>query len=362
MGSERGLRVLCQHGVDGVTALGPGWEQLADATEAPVTASWSWLSTWARTHPSWRPLAISVQDDERSVAAALLAYRRWGPLVDLVAMGHGQSDYARFPALDTEAEGVLAEAMLRAIRGLGRALRLRLDGVPPGDPVVAQVVAALPGVDVRPAEGAPMVRFTSGVDPAQSGRREARVTVRRGRNRLRSDGRTAAIECTTDVERVAVLLPELEQIHRVRDRAVRGRSDMDDPEDRSFWYAICTQAAAEGRLELSTLRIDGELAAYVLAFQDGQAYRVWDPRIAPSFSRYNPGHLLRSEILSRVAAEGRFTVFDWMRGEERYKLATTSTVEPLERVVGWSPAILARWEPAARRLLGRPLPGAKANR
>ena len=47
--------------------------------------------------------------------------------------------------------------------------------------------------------------------------------------------------------------------------------------------------AARGELEVATLRLDGHLAAYVVALADPPAYRVFDGRFAPSGGRTPPG-------------------------------------------------------------------------
>lgn len=354
MGRGHGPIARQVHGPDALAVLAPVYDTLAGHGDAPVTARWAWLATWADTHPSWQPLAVVVEDGQRGiVGAALLMHRRRGPLVDIAALGHGQSDYARFPARDPEAGARLAEATAAAVRDLGVLRRLRLDGFPRADPVLDQLAARLPGTSVVAGEGAPVVRLAAGVDPASSGRREARTMARRGRNRLATDGHVPTLDVVTDPGRVAALMPELEQLHRARDHSVRGRSDIDDPEDHAFWRAICADAAGQGLLEVSTLRVDDELAAYVVAFLDGSTYRVWDPRISPAHARYNPGHVLRADVLARVAADGRFDALDWMRGEERYKLSTTSEVVALDRVLAWSPPLLAVLEPRLRQLWTR---------
>jgi CelD/BcsL family acetyltransferase involved in cellulose biosynthesis len=191
-----------------------------------------------------------------------------------------------------------------------------------------------------------------GYDPTTQLRPNARKLVRKGRNRLARHGRALRVDVATTPADVLQLLPEVERAHRERDRRRRGHSDLDRPEFRAFWHAIIAEAATRGLVEITTLRVDDQLGAHLVAFADGPAYRAWDLRISPGFDFYNLGHVIRDEVLLRIGASGRFQLFDWMRGVEDYKLHTATRVIPSETLVGWSATSLRRAEIAARRADG----------
>src|SRR5262249_59834162 len=58
--------------------------------------------------------------------------------------------------------------------------------------------------------------------------------------------------------------------------------------------------AVRGELEVATLRLDGQLAAYVVALTDGPTYRVFDGRFAPAWRRYSPGRRLEAAVVDHA--------------------------------------------------------------
>jgi hypothetical protein len=107
---------------------------------------------------------------------------------------------------------------------------------------------------------------------------------------------------------------------------------------------VILEHAARGQVELTTLRLRGELAAYVLCFLDGGAYRMWNCRLAPAWSRYGAGRIANDAALERALADAGATEFDWMRGAEPYKLGLSNHVEHALDLRAWS-------SPALRSLL-----------
>jgi CelD/BcsL family acetyltransferase involved in cellulose biosynthesis len=80
-------------------------------------------------------------------------------------------------------------------------------------------------------------------------------------------------------------------------------------------------------LELTTLTLDGDLAAYVLGIDDGPWYRVLDGRFDADYARYAPGRLLEAAVLQRVLAAGVSGV-DWMTGVAPESLIAATTLQP----------------------------------
>jgi CelD/BcsL family acetyltransferase involved in cellulose biosynthesis len=332
-------------GLDALLALGTTLEPLLAGS--PVTARWPWLSTWARTHRSWTPSAVLVRSTGGVRAAALLASRRRGGVRAIVALGNGQSDYARLPAADGAAPA-LAHAVARRCAAFRSPWRLDLTQLPGDDAVLAGLRGALPCSELTAADGSPVVRLLPGVDPVDNLERRGRARLNSGRNRLAREGLTATVRYVDDPDELRRSLPRVEQVHRARDRALRGASDLDDVEHRAFWYLVIDTLAQRGEIELALLEIDGTLAAYCLSLLDGPAYRVWDPRMVDAFARYSPGHLLRADLLRRAAADPGRSEFDWMRGLEPYKLETTHDVVPAERLRAWSGPSLRQVDAWAR--------------
>jgi hypothetical protein len=122
-------------------------------------------------------------------------------------------------------------------------------------------------------------------------------------------------------------------VHRDRDRAQGRQSDLDSDEGASFWRDVLEVHAARGEVELTTLRAQGSLVAYVLAFLDGDAYRVFDGRFSSEWARYSPGRSVEVSALGRAMADPRFSVLDWMNSVAPDKLVAANGVERTEHLV-----------------------------
>jgi Acetyltransferase (GNAT) domain len=321
---------------------------LLQRTGAPVTAQWWWMRIWAATHPTWQPLAVLVGGGTGGLtAAALLARRHRGPVVEVVALGGAQSDYPWLPAVTPRDAEELAMGVRRALGR--RPWRLRIDDLPEGDSSLSALLRILPVARVIPGAGAPVVDLTTGPAVADSLRHQARKSVRQGRNRLRTDGCSVQTLSTSDPAQVTALLPRLEAVHRARDRAARGATDLDAPDNRAFWHAVLSEAARRGALEITVMSVNGVIAGYMIALLDGGVYRSWDNRLVEEFGRYGIGHLVRDEVFRRISSDDRWTQFDWMIGTEPYKLTTANRVVPTQRMQAWSSPWLEHAEQLAKR-------------
>jgi CelD/BcsL family acetyltransferase involved in cellulose biosynthesis len=89
-------------------------------------------------------------------------------------------------------------------------------------------------------------------------------------------------------------------------------------------------------VELATLRVDGRLAAYVVALVDGSSYRVLDGRCDSRFAEFSPGRLLEAAALERALADERFTELDWMSGVSPEKLLTENASQARVRFIASS--------------------------
>lgn len=323
---------------------------------APCTARPEWLQEWEQAHSRWSAWAVLVRANTDVTGAALLASRWRGPWLEVVALGHGQSDYAELPAVDENSANLLATGLARALRSLPRPWRLRLEQLPADNLVLTRLAALLPTARLRPGDGCPVIDLHA--DPATTiglpGGRSARADrtgLRRARNKLTADAVVSELVRTRDPGEVMQLLPEVESLHRARDRQLRRNSDLDDAGALRFWRSVLTAAARRGELEVVMLRLDGRLAAQIVAFLDGAVYRAWEVRTDPAGLRYSAGHLLRAQLVDQLRDEGGWQEFDWMRGVEPYKLTSSTRIVATQSLYAWSSATARGAETAARRLL-----------
>ena len=332
----------------------PGLEELYRVAGCPVTARAQWQEIWVRTHPDWEPWVIALESADGSLsAAAPLSRKRQGPFVRVVGLGHGTSDDARLPVRSATLAPALAEAVSRGLDALGRPWSLLVEQLPADCPVADELTQLLSGARLRPGQGMPMVVVGPSRDPAHYLSRNARSAENKARNRLRREDHAVTERWVSTPEDVAAAVDAMSAVHRARDAQLGRMSDHEEAARASFYREVLVGHAASDALDLLLLDIDGELAAYVAAFRDGHALRVWDNRLAPGWATFSAGRLANHAAVRRVLADPNLEVLDWMRGEEPYKLSSATTVVATRELQAWS-SPLARAPYAAKEFL-RPL-------
>lgn len=341
------VRVLS--GSDVLARAGPELDELQAATGAPVTARRPWLATWARCHPEHEPLAVLVRSQAGLEAAALLARLKRRMFTEVLALGSGLSDQVRLPARDAAASQRLASAVLEQLRAVGGAWHLRIRHLPAGDPVACAMAAELGGCELGPGDTSPTLRFGSQRNLRSHVSKNHHQQVRRMLNRMRGEGLAPELAYLRAPDEVAALLPEIERVCLARDLELRGMSLLDRKNVRAFFREVLREHATRGELELTTLHLGGALAAYVVCFLDGPAYRMWNCRLDPAWSRYGVGRVANNAALERALADPRANEFDWMRGDETYKASMSNHVERALDLRAWStPALRAAFDSTRR--------------
>lgn len=337
-------------GVDALYRLAGALDEIHRQALVPVplTARLPWLSAWARAFSAYEPMAVRVPG-----AAALFAVRSQGGVVRVVALGHGVSDYTRLPAVDADGAARLGVAVADALRGLGRPWILDLEQLAVDDPSVDALRAALSVHEVDEGDACPSTLFTGDRSIEAYLSKSFRSSARRYRRRMEESG-AVEVDFVRDADGVVRLLPELVEVRRRRDQGIGRLSPLDTEAGTRFYRDVMGVLAAQGEVEVATLRLDGRLAAYSLALVDGPAYRSYDPRFDPAFADVSPGMTLELPLFERMLADPTIESFDRMRGMEGYKLRTANHVEPTVRLRAWSsPALRAvdrQWRQAKAAL------------
>ncbi len=338
-------------GGDVLDRLGPRLDELHAATRAPVTARRPWLATWVRCHPGYEPLALLAERGERELSGAvLLARRKQRMVTEFVALGAGLSDQIRLPAREPAAAERLARAVVDELRAAPGPWRLTLRHLPPGDPVATRIAAELPCAELSVGDASPTLRFGAGRALRSYVSKNHHQQVRRMLNRMRGEGFSPVLAHLREHEAVAAAMPEVVDVCLRRDVGLRGSSLLDRSNALSFFSRVILEHAARGEVELTTLRLRGELAAYVVCFLDGGAYRMWNCRLAPVWGRYGAGRVANNAAVERALADASATEFDWMRGAEPYKLSMSNGVEHAQDLRAWSSPALRALLDSRRRL------------
>ncbi|MEO1061851.1 MAG: GNAT family N-acetyltransferase [Actinomycetota bacterium] len=326
-------------GLDAIAGYADDLNELHLAAEVPIPARWPWLSTWAKIHADHEPVAVLARIRGRAgiQGAALLAKRSDDGVSQVVPMGHGPLACTRFPVRDAAVASSLA-AGIREVLADSDSWTLLASQVPKDDPVMEALVEGLEHAHVLPDLRVPRVDL----DPEQTSQsylsKGMRRQLRKAQNRITTDGLEADICFERNVHAIPALLNEIETLHVARDHALDRDSDLDDPVERRFWREVLECHNRLGQLEVATMRLDGELAAYVVALVDGVSYRVFDGRMNGKFAFYSPGRVLETAALEKALARG-FAELDWMSGVGEDKILTVNVGHRRVRVTATSETV-----------------------
>nr|WP_246316225.1 GNAT family N-acetyltransferase [Kineococcus aurantiacus] len=154
-----------------------------------------------------------------------------------------------------------------------------------------------------------------------------RKNLRKTANRLRTDGVDVELRISTDPAAFAAAVPELEVAYRDRDTVHGIACALDTPQGRRTWRSRLEALGELGRRELAELRLDGELAAYVVGVPGGPRYGIFEGRFVTRWARYSPGRLLEHAVLEHAFASPGVQVVDWMTGVAPETLLAVSRFE-----------------------------------
>jgi hypothetical protein len=325
-------------GLGPLQALGDDLDALTAACSAPATAGRAWVFATIAASSDARPWAVVVRGAAGELRAAVFLVTIPGRAADTVwlagsLMGH------RSPilALDQEAARDLGVALMDALGSRTRRAWIDLGPVDAHSPYLADFLAAASDMTSFPVDPVPMIRRTTSVDVGDYLSPNMQRTLRKAVNRLRSDGLTHELAFTRHPDEILRRLPELDACHRERDHAQGRLSDLDDPRNRRVWFARLRRLAAAGLLELATIEIDGQLAAYVLGLVDRGVYRVLEGHLVTRWTRYAPGRLLEAAVVDRTLKDPALGSVDWMTSRAPDRLLGSNGVDPVVMLrLGWT--------------------------
>jgi diguanylate cyclase (GGDEF)-like protein len=325
-------------GIAEISAAASEIEEIDNELHVPVMASWPWLRHWCESFSDWTPYMIGVRRKTggRLVGCTFLARREHAGETVLVAMGTNSSLCTVLRAVDNDASSALAEAIAAFVADIPGAWSLEIEQVHELDPTLLRLSEVLENSQILPEMRVPRVVFPADnqVDLVLSS--GMRKQLRRATARIDANGVTSCVAFDRGPTITPALIDEVEAVHISRDRFARRNSDIDLPTERAFWRTIVEGRQPGCEVEIGSLRLDGQLAAYVVALLDRRTYRVFDGRMDTKFADYSPGRLVEAAALDRALKDPRFTVLDWMSGVAAEKLLTANAAEGRARLVASS--------------------------
>jgi CelD/BcsL family acetyltransferase involved in cellulose biosynthesis len=319
-------------------ALREAWSQILCRTPgANPQMTHEWLSTcWEAFGDKRRLSLITVTDGGRIKGIAPLAVVPVGGkagirLNKLTFVGDGLTDYQDLLATDEAREQVLRTLLRFVIDGNDGwdAIHFRnIRGDSPNLPILRDILkgTSLPFVERVNIQSPYISIDRNWADYYGSLGQNVRSDVRRRANGLARLGKAEFVRLH-EVDDVDDTLKTIRSIHVKCREALGGTSWYAD--DRRFRFAslILKRFGDRKWLDVVFLKLDGKVIAYYLGFAYGNVVYFWNTGYDPEFSRVSPGKLLLHYWIQDSFAAG-CREFDFMVGEEPYKLQWTNTVRP----------------------------------
>ncbi len=342
--ATRGQQRLHVEVFDGLTALklaSTALQSLAVQCDVTVTGCMPWIIASAEAAiglgTAEHVWALVLSDDEGDPCAAAVLLESRTPAGHALRLAGAEGGYrTSMLASDDDAAASLAEALVARLRDRQQTFTLALGPVDRQDAVIERLSTALPDWSMDGSNEVPIVRRSGPPEATEYLSPSVRRTLRKVRNRLDSDGIEATLAFTRERHRILRLLPGMSLAYRDRDEAhgvgsayLAATSGL-SAEEAPGWplFAARLKAlAGQGGMEVATLHLDGQLAAYVVGFDDGHAYRVMDGRFVSSWARYSPGRLLETAVLQRMIDDPSKNTLDWMTSVAPESLLAVNHVE-----------------------------------
>ncbi len=292
--------------------------------------SWTWQAHWAAAFAADRRQEVRrVSDAEGDLVAVLALYEAAPGTLELIG-GADVSDYLDLLArAGREHE---AWAALLQSRAAERA-RWLLHAVPAASPTVA-ALPALAGscsltATIQREERCPVLSLPSSWDAylaslSAKHRHELTRKIRRFEREV-PDGRVVSLHTAADV---AARLDDFLALHRAS-RA--GKAKFMDARMETFFRAAIPALAAREGVRLWLLEAGGAPIASFICLEWDDTVGLYNSGFSPGRAALSPGLVLLSHVIGDAIARGR-PRFDFLRGEERYKLEFEPRVEDVFRV------------------------------
>jgi CelD/BcsL family acetyltransferase involved in cellulose biosynthesis len=336
-------------GLPAVESWAGALDELLAATQASPAAWWTTLDPWFRQHRECEPWTVMLSSGRRVVAAAVLwRRRRFG--VWWIGRPGESGEPGCIAAMDESLARELADALVAALRGLGRPWRLHISNLPADCAVLEALRAALPLNRVDPGPSAALMRFKPAEPLGAYLSRNTRAAMAKARNRIQREGRRLQMQWTDEPGQIERCLPEVFRVHRERNLQLRGVAGIDDPQTAAAIGGMIRNHAQRGRALLLTVRIDSDLAAFAICFVAGATLWVYTNMAAPAWLRYSPGSIANAEIVARAHRDADIRILDWGAGLQRYKLSGATELRHLWHLSAWSARWMVRLAPPGRWL------------
>ena len=329
--------------VDSFLSLHDQWEDLFGASEASVFQSWQWCHNWWCFFGRGKQLAVVVQlDGDVATAIAPLYISSFYGLVPLrtaAFIGTGSIDDGGF-LLRRGTSPEHLSLFFAAVRSVAAKACLDLHQIDlsSAESVVTPASSVIPakvGIQSKVITMAQETCFRLSLENVSPEltylSKKFRSNLDYSSRRLQRD-HTVEFELVTKAEDLPAAMSDFFALHSIRWRRRHMPGVFFSARRRDFHLRLATDLLASGRLVLCFLRVDGERFATVYGFRDHHSAYYYQGGFDPDWSKHSLASLLLKELILWAKAEG-LDRFDFLRGNEPYKLRWGAKEEPRYRLL-----------------------------
>lgn len=318
--------------------LHASWDALlSQTTAAHAQLTHEWLSScWEVFGEDQRLFLIAVTDGRHIVGIAPLVVRK---VIDkaglelrkLTFVGDGLTDYHDLLIANEKREEIMRVLLECVIKNKDRwdAIHFRnVRGDSPNLPIMREALreTSLAFREQINIQSPYLVIDGDWTEYYSALSKSMRSDIRRQSKRLAEMGKVEFVRLH-HVEDVAGVLNTIKSIH-VKCRQAQGGASL-FANARRFRLAslVAARFSARRALDLAFLKLQDRVIAYYFGFLYDKVVYFWNTGFDPEFSTVSPGKLLLHYGIEDSFRE-RYRGFDFMVGEEPYKLQWTSLVRP----------------------------------
>lgn len=284
-------------------ALASEWDALADRSASPLVRH-AWFVAAARTYAADAELAIfAARREGRLQAVAPMVVDRSGLTPRLRMLGFQSPEPEAFLFDDEEALAAVCSAVLST----GRPVVLpRLDAASPEwrflNEAARRMGLAIPRPELKSYYVTVLKSDWGAFEAAMSGKR--RQDLRRLHKQLAEHGEIVFEVVSPDEAGVEAAMAELVRVEAASWKSQSRTAMVDRPLLAAFMREYARLAAREGKLRISTLRLNGEAIAVQMDIQEGG--RLWGLKMGVDdrWSKYAPGVLSTHELIRWAVSQG----------------------------------------------------------
>ncbi len=293
------------------------WEKIlpASATNTVFVTPWWHKTWWDNFGEGCDSLILSVSDDAELLGIAPLMVKPDGALTFL---GDSDlSDYFDF-VVARDSESRFYPALLDYLSGQ-EWKSLDLPSLPDGSPTLEYLPGLANGmgwdVSLEEEETTPKAELPDSWDEFMLGlRKKDRHELRRKLRRLdrESDNRQYAAANGDSLD------GSMREFFTLLRASREDKNEFLTPDRESFFLDMAHELASRDQFRLYFLEVDGEKVAACICFDYGGDFLLYNSGYEPGYSRLSVG-LINKALSIRTAIEENRKVFNFLKGNERYK-------------------------------------------